>query len=388
MLINHVRLIILVTMLVANVKSQANGIIRVGLLSLNSPLSLTVNICEGEYKMQAGGQSIVLNQGDNILINRAGKRILVSTVLSNTILADSVVLQSIDTTGYFSIRNNIRAGDSREYFGDLIVKSDIASLLAINEIDTDRYLAGVVQTEAGFKGNIEYFKTQTLLVRTYLYMNIDRHGQDGYHLCDKTHCQAYNGRSVVKIINDAVDVTRDQVLVNADSLLVFTPFHSNCGGQTESSENVWLTSISHLSGVTDPYCAFSRNAKWTKEIEMEDWISYLVKHGYQHINNDELIFEQLSRKREYTAGSFSYPLTRLREDWGLKSSFFSVSLGDNTVILTGRGYGHGVGLCQEGARVMAERGFKMKEIIGFYFQGLLILDIKDVKPSLKISSAF
>lgn len=388
MLINCTRVLILVVLLVPNDRCQANGIIRVGLLSLNKTRSLTVTICEGEYKMLTGEQSVVFYQNDNILINRAGKKILVSSIRSNTIMVDSVVLQSTDTAGYFTIRNNIPAARSGEYAGSLVVKSDIESLLAINEVDIERYLAGVVQTEAGLNGNIEYYKTQTLLARTYLYMNIKRHALDGYNICDKTHCQAYSGRSLLKIIDQAVHATKGKVLVNSDSLLVFAPFHSNCGGQTESSENVWLTSMPHLKGITDPYCTSSTNASWTKEISLGDWISYLSKNGYQDNNNKELVFEQLSRKRYYSSGSFSYPLSRLRDDWDLKSSFFSITLNDSTVILNGRGYGHGVGLCQEGAKVMADRGFKMKDIIGFYFHGLHIADIEDVKPPLEISSPF
>lgn len=388
MLIKCERVVILLLFLASNTFSQADSIVRVGLLSLGNPVSLTVKICEGEYIMLADGQTSLLIRNDYLLINRAGEKILISTALGNTIMPDSVVIRTADNTGYFSIRNNITENDTREYHGNLIVKQDIESLLAINEIDIELYLAGVVRGEAGTAGNIEYFKTQALLARTYLYMNLNRHERDGYHICDKTHCQAYNGRSGSEIINEAVYITRNKVLVNSDSLLVFAPFHSNCGGQTESSENVWLTNMPHLKGITDPYCTFSLNARWNEEIRIEDWISNLSEHGYHYNTEDELVFGQLSRKRDYVAGSFSYPLTRLREDWNLKSSFFSVSLGDNTVILNGRGYGHGVGMCQEGARVMTERGFKMMEIVGFYFQGLRNLDINDVKVSPEISRPF
>jgi len=387
MLINWVRVLILVVLSVSNFQTKANSVIRVGLLSLNNPLSLTVTICEGEYKLLTGGPSILLHQNDNILINNAGGKILISSIRSNAILVDSIILKSDDMAGYFSVRNNIQSARPREYYGSLIVKSGIESLLAINEVDIEKYLAGVVQSEVGLKGNIEYYKTQTLLARTYLYRNIKRHTLDGYNICDKTHCQAYNGRSVLKIIDQAVQATRGKVLVNTDSLLVFTPFHSNCGGQTESSGNVWLTSMPHLKAISDPYCMSSTNARWTEEINLQDWISNLSKNGYRH-NNSELVFEQHSRKKYYSSGSFSYPFTRLREDWDLKSSFFSVTQVDSTVILKGRGYGHGVGLCQEGARVMTERGFNMNDIIDFYFYGLLIADVEDVKPSLEISSAF
>ncbi len=380
--------IALLLLLTVTTSNPLKADIRIGLLSLDRPLSLTVNICEGKYKMLIAGQHYNINTNDNILIARAGNKVLITTASGNTILSDSLLLKSVNPEAYFSIRNNFKGTDPREYYGDLVISSDIESLIVINTIDAERYLAGVVQAEAGLKGNIEYFKTQAMLARTYLYMNINRHMLDGYNLCDNIHCQAYNGRSEVQLIYEAVNATRGQVLVNADSLLVFTPFHSNCGGQTQSSENVWLTSNQHLSGVIDPYCSQSRNARWVREIEIEKWISYLDEHGYRHLNNNELLFKQLSRKRDYIAGSFSYPLVNIRQDWGLKSTFFSTRLVGNTIILEGRGYGHGVGLCQEGARVMSERGFKMDEIINFYFQGLRIIEVDDVKPSVEISSAF
>ncbi|MDZ7739432.1 MAG: SpoIID/LytB domain-containing protein [Bacteroidales bacterium] len=382
------KIIFLFSLLLVSSHLSAEKNVRIGLLSLDKPLSLTLSICSGQYNMEAGGQSFTLYELDNILIVKAGEKILVSIPGYRTVLADSMVLEPGAGDNYFSLRNNLRSDIKREYQGKLIVKPDITSLLAINDVGTGDYLMGVVQAEAGFKGGVEYFKTQALLARTYLYMHYYKHARDGFKLCDDTHCQVYHGRSQLHIIREAVKQTADMVLVNADSVLVFTPFHSNCGGQTEAPENVWLTAMPHISEVFDPYCAFSRNAQWTREIKTRDWINYLAAHGYKHINNSELEFEQLSRKRNYTAGAFSYPLTRIREEWGLKSAFFSLKPGEDMVRLEGRGYGHGVGLCQEGAKVMAERGFKMKEIIGFYFRNLLIIDIDDVRPAAVINSPF
>ncbi len=378
----------LLSLLLVSFHLPAEESVRIGLLSLDKPLSLTLSINSGQYNMKAGGQSFTLYEHDNILIVKAGENILVSIPRYRTVLADSIMLEPVAGDNYFSLRNNLRSDIKREYQGKLIVKPDIASLLAINVVGTGDYLMGVVQAEAGFKGGVEYFKTQALLARTYLYMHYHKHAQDGFKLCDGTDCQVYHGGSQVQIIEEAVKETEDMVLVNADSVLVFTPFHSNCGGQTESPENVWLTAMPHISEVIDPYCSFSRNARWSREINKREWISYLAAHGYKHLNDSDLEFEQLSRKRNYTAGDFSYPLTRIRGEWGLKSAFFSLKIDEDNVSLEGRGYGHGVGLCQEGALVMADRDFKMKEIIDFYFRDLLIVDIKDVRPATVINSAF
>lgn len=382
------KIIFLFGLLFVSFHLSAEKNVRIGLLSLDKPLSLTVSIGAGQYNMKTGGESFTLYEHDNILIVRAGEKILVSIPRYSTVLADSLVLEPEAGDNYFSLRNNIRSSIKREYRGKLTVKPDIASLLAINELGTDDYLMGVVQAEAGYKGGLEYFKTQAMLARTYLYMHFFKHARDDFNLCDNTHCQVYHGISQTAIIREAVEETKEMVLVNADSMLVFTPFHSNCGGQTESPENVWLTAMPHISEVTDPYCAFSRNARWTREIDKTEWIKYLAGHGYKHSDDRDLEFEQLSRKRDYTAGGFSYPLTRIRAEWGLKSAFFSLKPDNDIIRLEGRGYGHGVGLCQEGAWVMAERGFKMKEIIGFYFRDLLIVDINDVGPAPVVSSTF
>ncbi|MFO7754923.1 MAG: SpoIID/LytB domain-containing protein [Bacteroidales bacterium] len=382
------KIIFLFGLLSVSFHLSAEKNVRIGLLSLDKPLSINVSIGSGQYNMKTGGESFILNEHDNILIVRAGEKILVSIPRHRTLLVDSMVLEPEAGDNYFSLRNNLRAEIEREYSGSLVVKSDIASLSVVNEVDLVDYLRAVVQAEAGFKGGLEYFKTQALLARTYLYMHYFNHARDGFNLCDNTHCQVYHGISQTAIIREAVEETKDKVLVNADSMLVFTPFHSNCGGQTESPENVWLTAMPHISEVTDPYCAFSRNARWTREIDKTEWIKYLAVHGYKHRDDRDLEFEQLSRKRDYTAGDFSYPLTRIRAEWGLKSAFFSLKPDNDIIRLEGRGYGHGVGLCQEGAWVMAERGFKMKEIIGFYFRDLLIAGINDVRPAPVVSSTF
>jgi stage II sporulation protein D len=73
------------------------------------------------------------------------------------------------------------------------------------------------------------------------------------------------------------------------------------------------------------------------------------------------------------------PLIKIRDDFKLKSTFFSVFTDGNSVILKGRGYGHGVGLCQEGAMVMASKGYSYKKILSYYFSGIIISDIKSAR---------
>jgi stage II sporulation protein D len=137
---------------------------------------------------------------------------------------------------------------------------------------------------------------------------------------------------------------------------------------------VWLASQTYLKKVKDPYCLTSRNARWNKSIGLEEWIAYLRRSGYSgDARNVSLLnFSQITRSTEYKAGSFSIPLRQIRHDLDLRSTFFSVAVAGDSVIFKGRGYGHGVGLCQEGAMAMAAKGFNYRQIIGFYYTGVRV----------------
>jgi stage II sporulation protein D len=211
-----------------------------------------------------------------------------------------------------------------------------------------------------------------------MYKYFKRHELDRYNLCDNTHCQAFNGITSDSVIIRAAQETKGLVVLDKDSSLINSAFHSNCGGETCSSGDVWLSGYSYLQKVTDPYCTSSRSAAWTKIIPLPEWKSYLENAGYVKREGGPSVFNfsQLTRQKDYHAGTFTIPFSRIRNDLKLRSAFFSVMVKDNSVILKGRGYGHGVGLCQEGAMVMASKGFKYSDIIKFYFSGVIITDIR------------
>ena len=91
----------------------------------------------------------------------------------------------------------------------------------INICDVERYIAGVVKAEGGSGKNNEYFKTQAVIARTYMYRYIDKHLSDGYNVCDNTHCQAFNGSSTRFIINRAAMETKGLVILDQDSTLLY-----------------------------------------------------------------------------------------------------------------------------------------------------------------------
>jgi len=336
-------------------------------------------VTQGKYELDAwDDKSIILSKDDPVVFAIVNGRIAVKATQSTGFLCDSLILKGLTGMDRFSLRVN---GDIHQQFsGNLHCSSDLGIIVFINICDVEDYISGVVRAEGGLK-NIEYLKSQAVLTRTYVYRNFNRHMIDRYNLCDNTHCQAFNGISTDSLVNRATVETKGMVVVAWDSTLIVPPFHSNCGGETSTAEGVWLSGLPYLKKVVDPYCTGSRNAVWRKSIPVSEWNTYLMNSGFSPGSNDPVNynFSQITRVDNYRVESFLLPFRKIRNDLNLRSSFFSVQTVGDSVVLKGRGYGHGVGLCQEGAMVMASKGFKFKQIIEFYFSGVIVTDIRNVK---------
>lgn len=343
--------------------------------------ALVIRIIRGEYQIMADGLKVgSVGIDDMLFVSRGEGTVIVSFSDRPGFVADSIWLQSSGIDDIFSLK---RVGvDDRftEFDGNMAIENDLGTLLVINNTDIEKYIAAVVQAEGGHRAHPEYFKTQAVIVRTYYFKHNGKHGDEGYDLCDDVHCQAYLGRCIEQAIFDAVLSTAGLVIADADTNLIIAPFHSNCGGETVAAEEVWLTGKPYLVPVIDPYCLFSRNASWEKRIGRQEWVGYLRDSGY---SGDEgaitTSFSQVARTRYYIAGDFRIPFTGIRNDLRLRSSFFSLEPDGETMLLTGKGYGHGVGLCQEGAMVMASRGFGFDSIIRFYYNNVTVMDVSNVK---------
>lgn len=357
--------------------------VKVRVFADRKPSGVSLLADKGRFELDIyDGTPTVVEPGDLVVFAMYGDRIAVKLKNSVSFTVDSLIVRGLGVNDLFFLRVNGTPGERRHYSGSLKCYADLGVMVLINLCDQEEYVAGVVRTEGGPGRRIEYLKSQALLARTYLYRHLDRHLIDGYNLCDHTHCQAFNGVTSDSLVLRAVKETRNQVILAADSTLIISAFHSNCGGETSTSDFVWLSSHAYLKKVNDPYCQKSPNARWKKTIPLAEWESYLKRSGFQGPGKTPLSYNFVQDKRQnnYKAGSFSIPFNRIRNDFDLKSSFFSVTREGNSIILRGRGYGHGVGLCQEGAMVMAARGFLSDEIIKFYYSDVIITDVKNARP--------
>lgn len=254
------------------------------------------------------------------------------------------------------------------------------TLCVINKVDIKNYLAGVIESEGGGGKHVEYYKVQAVLSRTYALDHLTKHGKDGFSLCDDVHCQAYHSMMrFTPTIKTAVDATDGIVMIDQHYNLADGYFFANCGGQTSESDFVWNVSLPWCKSVRDTFCIHSKQAVWSKKIPAEKWKSFLNKNfGYPV--NDSLIgnaiyyFNQPVRYAFFLSPHFGIPLRDLREEFKLKSTWFSCHLEGTELVLQGKGFGHGVGLCQEGAMRMAQLGFSFEQILKFYFTGVDFFD--------------
>ena len=371
---------ILIIWFLTVIGTDASAQVKVRLFSNQSPESVVFSVTEGKYELNTFiGETLIVTKGEPVSISKYNGKLAVKVRNVEGFECDSVIFTGKTGDDSFSLRINGNLPVRQYYSGDLKCFPDLGTLVMINICDIERYIAGVVKAEGGSGKNKEYFKTQAVIARTYMYKYFDKHLADRYNVCDNTHCQAFNGSSSDTLINSAALETKDLVILDKDSTLIISAFHSNCGGETSSSEDVWLTSQTYLKSVIDPYCLSSRNAVWRVSFSLKDWFEFIKKSGYNGSKDDvaALNFIQKSRSVDYKTGSFTMPLRTIRTDMNLRSTFFSVVSEGDSVILKGKGYGHGIGLCQEGAMVMAENGFNYRQIIDFYYFGVLIADIKN-----------
>ncbi len=269
----------------------------------------------------------------------------------------------------------------RTYQGNISCTVVDGGIRIINEILLDNYIAGVTEAEAGSRSSLEFYKVQAILARTFALAHINKHLEEGFSLCDQVHCQAYFGKPRELRIFSAIEATKNKVVVDENLNLIVAAFHSNSGGQTANSEDVWGSKTTYLRSVNDSFSIAMPNARWERKMLTEDWLSYLkLKHNYpiedSIAKEAALNFRQEDRKVFLEMNELKVPLKGVRQDLQLKSTFFSIRpLNTDSVIFTGKGYGHGLGMCQEGAMCMGKKGYSYEQILNFYYQNIMLIDL-------------
>lgn len=362
-------------------KYLSDEVVNVRVFSQLKLQAFTFSAEQGIYSVWANGMEVVTtSQFPIIKLSYINDSVEVKTFENTIGRYKKIRISATDPQRAFRIKLVLPDRKPRFYQDNLLVEAEAGGLKCINEVVLDNYISGVVQAESGRRSPPEFYKVQAILARTFALSHLQKHGPEGFGLCDHTHCQVYFGKTTELEIMKAVTDTRGKVVVDENLNLIEAAFHSNSGGQTVNSEDVWGSRLSYLRSVNDTFSVKMPNARWERKMAREDWLAYLkLKHNYpvQDSNARWLAvnFRQDSRKAYLEASNVKVPLKNVRTDLQLKSTFFSIVPQGDTLVFKGRGFGHGVGMCQEGAMRMAKLGYKYPEVIDFYYQKTQLIDL-------------
>lgn len=306
-------------------------------------------------------------------------KLLVKTPYGFSDTLNKLTLAGNGTSPGFRLRFNEEKQD-RNYPDDLIVQLSDDGLRVVNSVGVERYVGRVVQAEVGYGANDEYYKIQSIICRTYATRNLERHATQGFDLCDNEHCQVFSGwKKTSDEVVKATSATSGLIMVGPDNQPILSAFHANCGGQTANSEDVWRESRPYLVAVNDTFCTASRSASWEKSMPLNE---FLTQVGFdadnEGLNGSE--FLQSDRNKYFKLGTDSIETAQMRRLLQLRSTYFDLKIADGKVDFVGRGYGHGVGLCQQGAMKMAESGYTFGQILGYYYKGVSLIPITSLQP--------
>lgn len=259
---------------------------------------------------------------------------------------------------------------------------------AIRELPFEAYVAGVVAAEGSVETQVESLKALAVVSRSYALQNLGRHASEGFDFCSTTHCQQFwlSKTPTRALVRRAVTQTTAAILYDSQGHAAETYFHAACGGQTANLETLWgARAPGHLRGVRDDYCAARPHRNWTCEIAATqlaqalrgeartavgarlDRITVLQRDASGRVQTLAVTGE---RRRVLSGWDFKMLVGRKLGWQFLKSSWFEVERRGERFVFNGHGFGHGLGLCQEGAHVMAERGMRYQQILAFYFPGV------------------
>lgn len=358
--------------------------INIGILDKKPITSFVFHPQEGKYIVYTeSGKLMELENTDIIELSFRNNKVFVKTLEKDLGEFSKIRIIGVSEKNFFKLKTNQPSGKTLQYEDNLLVKKHPYNsyLQLINNINIDNYIAGVVEAEVGKNPPEEYFKLQAIICRTYALKNIDKHQLEGFSLCDKVHCQAYHGKPKSAQIHQSAWLTSNIVIVDSDINLITATFYSNCGGETANSEEVWHQKLYYLRAVKDTFCLKENNAIWTKKIAKKEWENYLLKNGYPPKNfNDSCGYDyfQVGREKYFERQNVQIPLVKIRNDFRLKSAQFDVEEEGAYMLFKGKGFGHGVGLCQEGAMRMAKMGYSYAEILHFYYEDVHMIDLESL----------
>lgn len=362
--------------------------VRVLLFGVDPPSSFNISTDSARVLLFRNGSSeeVILTEFSAEVVIRQNKIMVTTQEIQLHIDSLSVLaLQSpariiTDSFGYRYYRGqiDIRPGPKKRTFS------------LINTIDLETYVASVVGSEMDFE-EPEALKSQAVVSRTFALWSIQKSPYKKFDMYDYEASQMYVGEIRDKPrYKEAAEATTGEILTWSNQLILAV-FSSTCGGNTANNRDVW-------GGDNHPYlrsqidlqlCSASPHYRWEFELQRNE-LDEIIRDRYgfrfidQEIHTDqsgriqqmELIAPDGDRLR-FTGNEFRLLINQHTNPLAVRSTKFHWVEKENTIVFSGRGLGHGVGLCQWGARGLAQNGWLYKDILTFYFSGVKIVNSSD-----------
>lgn len=365
---------------------------------LNSTSEETIEVDDLIMIAEEDGELAEVNSGNKLKFNLASGKINLS-IGSKQFVSDIFYINSGNKNGIIKI-------NSKKYRGRILVSVYNSELKIINQIGLEDYVKGVMIKEMPVgKANENYnaLKAFSICIRTYAFNKIEE-GKEYFDIYPDTRDQVYGGvEGETEMTNNIVDETKGQLLVYKDDLATIF-YHSTCGGYTEDIVNVFnKKNISYLTGVKDgdgPFCEISPRYEWTENYTQAVFINRLF--NAKLIENESYKISSVNVDSRFKSGRVNELIITLNNTQGdeknislfgnsmrtiirnsdgksiLKSTLFDLQVDeDKNIVLSGKGNGHGVGLCQWGAIGQSRKNIDYKKILNHYFPGTEIKKVYD-----------
>lgn len=350
-------------------------------------------------------------------VSEEGGRINYNGVLYDELYFDSVTRSTLFAEASFILYDvpigidfHWQRTQVQKFAGSLKFIVEGGNVTAINKLGIEDYLLSVISSEMRADASLEFLKAHAVISRSWVLARIEdrRHPEqaesaiphENFDVCADDHCQRYQGLGTAagENVRKAIDQTWGQTL-RYNNKVCDTRFSKCCGGRSEIFSTCWEDKdYPYLQSVEDPWCDCRDKAILTQvlndyDLETNDFHDWEQRYGREELS--ELVrsrtgidfgtiisLEALERgpsgrikhlritgtKRSEIIGK-ELAIRRALSTSHLKSSAFEIHVEGDSFILKGRGWGHGVGLCQIGAAVMATKGFNYKQILKHYYEG-------------------
>jgi stage II sporulation protein D len=267
--------------------------------------------------------------------------------------------------------------DNRNFKGDIRLIAKDSRITAVNDIGLEDYVKGILYHEVSHYWPMDALKAQAVVSRSYALYQRRENASQPFDLTNDTYSQVYGGATSERYrTNKAVEDTRGEVLLYQRQV-VPAFFHATCGGHTEDVSLLWNLKMPPLKGVACDFCKESPHYQWHLVMTLEELQEKLSAAGkkFKGLENISVAGRDPSGRiidLSFGTGGLAQkiPAKDFRNLIGpklLRSTNFEVTVVNHDVVFEGKGWGHGVGLCQWGAYFMAKQGYTYSQILHYYY---------------------